>query len=233
MKLEELFRNLSYGELSNLAIGNEGAGYISADDLPKMTLLTNQSVAAIYTRFILCTKELIFQSRDHMAFYYLRPEFARSNDESKAHCKYIIDSKQEPYTGDIIRVLRVFNEIGRELPLNDNEQYASVYTPQFDCIQLSHPSNEDVFSVHYQANHPKLDDDDLSQDIRLPFFLEEALQAHVAYKVFSNMSGAENSAKAAEHLQRFENICIDVVEKDLVNTSISNTNIKSYKWGWE
>lgn len=232
MKLEELFRNLSYSELSNLAIGNEGAGYIDSANISKMVLLTNQSIATLYTRFILCTKELVIQSNDHMAFYYLRPEFARSNP-APAHNKYIIDSELEPYTGDIIRVLRVFNEIGKELPINDAEQYASVFTPQFDCIQLSHPCNDDVFSIEYQANHPILNDTDLQQEIRIPFFLEEALQAHIAYKVFSSMAGQENSSKAAEHFQRYENICIDVLEKDLVNTSISTTNIKAYKWGWQ
>ena len=232
MKLEELLRNLSYAELSNLSIGNEGAGYTSQDDIPKLVLYTNQSLSAMYTRFILNQKELVLKSYDHIAFYYLRPEFAESNKQP-AHKKYILDSKMEPYTGDIIRVLQVINEVGRVLPLNDTEQYAAVYTPQFDCIQLSHPVSGDVFSVLYQANHPVLKDDDLSQEIRIPFFLEEALQAHVAYKVFSHMSGAENSAKAMEHMQRYENICIEVLEKDLVHTSVANTNIKAYKWGWE
>lgn len=232
MKLEQLFKNLSYGELSNLSIGNEGAGYISADDIPKLVMYTNQSLTALYTRFILNYRELVLKSYDHIAFYYLRPEFAQSN-ELPAHKKYIIDSPMEPFTGDVIRVLQVFNEVGKELPLNDNEQYAAVYTPQYDCIQLTHPCNDDVFSVHYQATHPALKDDDLCQEIRIPFFLEEALQAHVAYKVFSHMNGQENSAKSQEHMQRYENICLEVMEKDLVHTSVSNTNIKSYKWGWE
>lgn len=232
MKLEELLRNLSFGELSNLSIGNEGAGYISDNNIPKMVMYTNQSLSALYTRFILSQRELVLRSYDHIVFYYLRPEFAESSD-APAHTKYIMDSKLEPYKGDIIRVLQVFNEIGKQLPLNDNEQFAAVFTPQYDCIQLTHPVSGDVFSVLYQANHPTLNDEDLSQEIRIPFFLEEALQAHVAYKVFSHMAGDDNSAKAMEHLQRFENICVEVVEKDLVHTSVSNTNIKAYKWGWQ
>ncbi len=232
MKLEELFRNLSFGELSNLSIGNEGAGYISADNIPKLVMYTNQSLVALYTRFILNQKELVLRSYDHVTFYYLRPEFACSSKQP-AHRKYIMDSDLEPFTGDLIQVLQVFNEVGKVLPLNDNEQYAAIFTPQYDCIQLTHPVSGNVFSVHYQATHPALKDDDLQQEIRIPFFLEEALQAHVAYKVFSHMNGQENSAKAVEHMQRYENICIEVTEKDLVHTSISNTNIKSIKWGWE
>lgn len=232
MKLEELLKNLSLGELSNLAIGNEGAGYISDNNIPKLVLYINQSLAAMYTRFILKQSELMLRSYDHITFYYLRPEFAQSSD-APAHKKYIEDTKVEPYKGDIIRVLQVFNEFGIELPLNDNEQFAAVFTPQYDCIQLTRPVTGNVFSVLYQANHPTLNDEDLSQEIRIPFFLEEALQAHVAYKVFSHMAGAENSAKALEHMQRFENICVEVVEKDLVHTSVSNTNIKANKRGWE
>ena len=61
MKLLDLFERLSFGELSNLAIGMEGAGTIRESDQRKVLAHVNDGLLQLYSRFILQTKYLFLR----------------------------------------------------------------------------------------------------------------------------------------------------------------------------
>lgn len=239
MKISELFRRLSYGELSNLSLAGEGSGFINPDNHPQMIQYTNEALLRLYSRFTLLNKDVLLEQVGHITNYHLIPRYAESS-RSDARYPYIKDLPGEPFTGDVIRILEVFNQLGR-LPLNDMNHALSVFTPTPDTLQVPNPVEGAPLSVMYQARHPVLNDikepteaDSVltDQEITLPFFLEGALTNFIAYKVYSHMNGADNMVKSQEYNATYETICLDVETRDLVNQTIATSHHKLEQRGF-
>lgn len=233
MLLEDLYQRLSYGELNNLSLAAEGSGAILEAAQPRIVMYANEAMIRLYTTFILRTNSVILTPLDHVTNYHLKKRFAFSQRaESDEDFLYIQDLDDEPFTEDVIKVLEVFDGAGQAVPLNDAEQPNSVFTPQALMLQVPTAWNGQVLSLLYQASHPILDVSDPHSIIDLPEVLHGALTAFIAHKVYSHMNTAESSAKAGEHMNTFMGICTDVVEKDLVATSILQSNSRFHKRGW-
>lgn len=241
MRVEELFRNLSYGEFSNTALGNSGNGTITEDKYPQILIYTNEGLLRLYSRFMLSEKTLLLEEVPHITNYHLKRQFAESS-QSDEPWKYIKDLPGEPFEEDVIRILEVFDHRGTRRPLNDSDLSESLFTPQPDVLQIPHPKNGAPTSLSYQARHKPLlsrrtkkEGEDwslLDQEIILPFFLEGALQAIIASKAFSHMNGQETLVKSQEHFASYEAICMDVEERDLVGMTINTTHSKLQKRGF-
>lgn len=233
MNLEQLFTDLSYGVLSNLSLSADGSGSIQEDKQPQIVLYANEGLLRLYSRFVLLEKDVLIEMVEHITNYHFLKKFTESaHDPAKDHYPYIKDLIQEPYEEDMLKILAVYNSLGQKVPLNDNERIDSVFTPRDKVLQVPRPINGASLSVLYQAKHPKLTVEDLEAEIQLPIVLEGALTAYIAYKVFSSMNTDVSSAKAQEHFQIFGNICDEVEDRDMVNSSVVTTNARFGKRGW-
>jgi hypothetical protein len=236
VKLNELFKRLSYGELSNLAIGSEGVGSIPEDAQNRIVNYTNEALLRLHSRFLLRENLLFIEQLEHLTYYYLLKRFARSQltdppCPNTPHL-YIIDHEDEPFQDDVIKIMQVIDQEGTILVLNDVECEDSVYTPQPNLLQLPKPVDGQVLAIEYQARHPKLEFDDPCQEIDLPFVLEGALTSYIGYKAYSHMNGQENAAKAMELMQLFEAICTEVEAKDTVSQTRTTTLTKFHARGF-
>ena len=225
MKLKVLLSRLSFAELSNLSLGNEGQGIIKEEDVPKLVTHVNDGLVRIYSRFVLCTKQLLIEQVQHITNYHLITKYAESAG-ADVRWPYIKDLPGNLFTGDVIRILEVHDIVGREYVLNDKDDPTSLFTPAPQILQVPHPKAGKGLAVLYQARHDYIENDDLEQEIVIPFVLEGALQAFVAYKVFSHMNGQENQVKSQEHLNTYDGICTDVEERDLVNVTFATSHHK-------
>ena len=233
MRVTDLYRMLSYGELSNLAMSSSGAGTILEADKPKILIYANDALLRLYSKFILREKDVLIELHDHVTNYHLDSRFSvTGQDALVAPIPYIKDLPLEPFENDVIKILSVYDSLGSKLPLNDAECYTSVYTPQANVLQVPNPIAGDCLSVLYQAKHPALDVARPNDIIQLPDVLHSALTGFIAYKVFSHINTQESTAKAQEHLSLYTNILSDAVESDTVITSISGTNVRFQKRGW-
>lgn len=232
MNVNELFRRLSYGELSNLSIGGEGSGTIKEDGRNRIINYANEALVRLYSRYVLRENDLIIQLEDYITSYHISCKFALTHEETPGLTRYIVDHEGDPYTGDFIKALTIYNSVGERLPLNDVGNSMSVFTPQPNTIQVPFPASGEVIGVNYQAKHAPLPYDNEESCIELPTVLEGALTALIAHKVFLNMNGQENSAKAVEYLATYEGICAEVTDRDLVNSSSSQTSEKFYERGF-
>ncbi|ANJ65217.1 putative 30 kDa protein [Erwinia phage vB_EamP_Frozen] len=233
MKISELYKTLSYGELSNLSIGMDGVGSILEDAKPRILHYANEGLTRLYGRFILKEKDVMIELVDHITNYHLLRMYAESYfDPEVVGYPYIKDLFNEPFTEDVIKILSVYNGVGQKLPLNDNERSDSLFTPTGKILQVPNPRTGVSLSVLYQAKHPELLPNDEDQDIHLPQVLEGALVAFIAYKVFSHMNTDVSTAKAQEHMSVYASVCDEVEQHDLVNSSISTTNSCFRKRGW-
>lgn len=233
MTLQDLFDRLAQGELTNLPMAKTGSIDPSAN--AKLTNYTNQGLLKLYTRYILKEGDLLLQLHRHITFYHLLPRFSTSymptGTSDDELVRYIWDSPTEPFVDEIVKVLAVFNDCGEPIPLNDDAQPYSVFTPQARLLQVPNPDEGKALSIHFQQRHTVLQGE-LSDVIELPDVLEEALTSFVAYKAFSHMNSADSNQKAQEYLASFNAICSEVVDRDLVNSSISQSNSRFHRGGW-
>lgn len=227
MKLSELMKKLSYGELSNLALSGEGSGSIIESAQPRIILLVNDALKDIFSKFNLNQRTTLIQSLDWKSFYELRKEFAVMDPTEGL--KYILDTPNNIFMDDIVKITQITNEVGAILPLNDSEQWASVFTPKYNVVQLTHPGSSQVFSVSYQALHPTLfmeGEGLLDQEISIPSILEPALRMKIALPIFSAMSGQEYSIKAQQLESAYEGQLAEIEQKNLIANSVVPTNVK-------
>jgi hypothetical protein len=233
MKVVELFRRLAYGELSNLAINN-GDGTIIEEKHPQIIQYVNEGLLRLYSRFLLSEKHLILEQYAHVTTYHMQIKYAETSG-SNTHHPYIKDLPDEPFLGDVIKILHVYDELGNEYPLNDKDDQYSLFTPQPDMLQVPEPIERRPLSVTYQARHPLLDDRIgyiLDQEVDLPFSLEGALQNYVAYKTYCHMNGQENIAKGQESYQNYEMVCAEVEMRDLTSQSFHTSHTKLEQRGF-
>ena len=232
MNIEDLFRNLSLGELSNLALSGEGSGTILENYRQKIILYANDALTRLHTRFPLRTKYVLIEMYAHITNYHLLPRFARNTTPKVETYTYILDLPLEPFVDEVLQVEWVFDSYGCLLPLNDAGNPCSLFTPQNKVIQIPNPVAGTALNVVYRTKHDELDFTKLDQPIVLPDTLHSAFTAYIAYKVYSHMNTAEASNKAQEHLAFYESVCAEVQEHDTVNATISTTNQRFESKGW-
>lgn len=234
MKVSQLLARLSRGPLENLSMSNDGDGTIATAKHPKLVGYANEALLKLYARFNLAEKELVIELDETITNYKLSSLYAVTTaaaNPTKPH--YIKDSVSDPFTDDLIQVLRVYTTSDTPLPkqvgLNDDNDSKSVFTPKHDLLQVPDPVQGVPLYLLYQAMHAQLAETGagyLDAEIILPPILEPALVSYVAHLVYFHMNGQEHGIKAAEHLANYENLCAEIVEKDLANTSLSSTNTK-------
>ena len=226
MNVTELFRRLSYEKLGNLALAANGTGTIVDDQKPKIIAHANAGLLRLYSKFLLKESDLLLQQKEHITNYHFQTKFALNGEVCPSVVKYIFDKPSEKFTGDLIKVLGVVDSTGTGHTLNDIDDINSYFTPQPNILQIPRPVEGRMINVIYQARHPVLTYDDMDACIELPVVLEEALLSWITYAVYSAMNGQENLTKGQEQLAMFENVCEEVIERDMVNSSSSNTGCK-------
>lgn len=232
MKLQELFNELAIGELSNLAFAKTGV--IDTASHAKVVAAINVALNDIYSRIPLAEKEVLVETLDWKSIYFIRKEHARM-DPTPGFLKYILDTPTNPFTGDLVKVLCVSNEIGDPLPVNDAEQWASVFLPAFDTVQFNHPGAKQVFSVQYQALHPKLvveGDKYLDQVLRVPPVLMDMVKLKTASTLLAPMGGQNETLKAQALEAKYEARHTSLVLKNDVGDTGVHTNVKAMLRGY-
>lgn len=227
MTLEDLFSRLSLGVLSNLAIGSEGQGTIPAQHQRRVAMTVHTALGQLYGRFNLLEREMVIRVYGAWTEYPFEARYA--DTDPTVGPKFIEDNPSNPFTEDVLKVLQIFNAWGEEIAMNDPGDPTALFTPNNRLLLVPAPVEGDCYHLLYQAQHPKIATAApvaLDQPILLPPILVMALEHHVAYQVLSPMNGAEASAKAGEHLARYDMVCAEVEGRDLATTSLVQTHSK-------
>lgn len=230
MKLETLLKDLAMGELNNFYMAETGS--IDAENLPRVLSAINQSLTDVYTRFVLEEKELHILCFASKTMYPLQKKHA-TTDPTPHVPKYILDTHEYPFTGDLVQILSVTDEMGYTVTMNDRGKYGSVFIPRYDTIQVTNPSNNKMLAVTYQATHAPLFTDIntcsntvMNQEVNISPLLEEALRARIASRVFSSMMGKEYVNKAGVLDAKYEALCAEAEQRNLINGSAFTTTCK-------
>jgi hypothetical protein len=233
MLVQDFFTNLANCELQNLSVAAGGA--IAPSAYPRFFKHTNDALLQLYSKFLLKENDFILQLYEHITNYRLIPEYSVNytplGTADNRPIRYIVDLPHEKFKDELIKVTQVFDHMGREIQLNDENEPFSVFTPQVKMLQVPNPMTGVYLNVKYQQRHPVLKGE-LSEYIELPDVLETALSSYVAYRVFSQMNSQDGVARSQDYQKLFDSTCDDVAVSEMFNLSISQTNARFEKGGW-
>ena len=218
LRTSDIISRLAYGELSNLKMATEVPGTIQAASLPNVLIQLNEGLKHLFSRFLLSQKEVIINTQPTITHYFLRFEYALSNEESTQPVRYVDDSACDGFDGRISKILSVFDGFGRQVYMNKVQEPLSVFTPQHDCLQITANHQTEQFYVIFQALHPIVEfDPDAGKDslIFMPPALEQPLVYLIASKIYGQMNGQANAAKSAVLHQMFEAKLLESEFRDL------------------
>lgn len=234
LKLNTLFEQLAYGELSQHRIGKEGL--IDPSDYPNLISHINHGLTKLHSKFPLQHKELLLLQFKHITRYKLDTKYSISSNDSSVDYKYILDTDDEPFMDDVIRIESIYDSQGCNVPLNDEYAKNSWFTPNPDTIQIPYPVDGNLASIIYRANHVKIPLDTVDPenvDIEIPSVLEGALAAHVASRVYVSLGNATSAQLSAYYRAIYTDEVSQVERFNLLQSSEGSTDIKFIMGGWK
>ena len=233
-KLSEVYRGLALSTLKGTGAVTDDRLGIEPDSKPEILAAINEGLVRLHSRFPLKTNNCIVEMKEGRTDYPLHSKYAYSRFTKltlEVQYPYIMDGFMKPFQDDVIKILNVFDNSGNRRRLNDYSDPRAIFTPRPDTIQCMRPRHFEALNVTYQAKHPVLTGDE-EQEVDLADTLMTALHNWVGYRYHTGLNTTEANAKAAEYLQTYESICGEVVDYDLANGSMSNTNVLFEKRGW-
>lgn len=218
MTLDDFFVRLGYGELSNLAIGEEAMGTVAPSQEDKLVVATNHALTQIFSRFL------------HKRTYVkLVLDSTRQVYKIVATEPALVFGPGESFPGAVIKITDVARlddptttdtDEAQTLGINRRGSKDGIKIIAFDTIEVDAPLDGETLRVDYQGRHPELSlPADLSEEIEVHPALEEALELCVAARIYSGMNGQENLLKARELRAAYEEACNRVSLEDLLNES--------------
>lgn len=195
MKVSDFFQNIALGELNGSNMTELSGFEILEAKLPIVINSLNQGLDFLFTRFDLKESQVVIQLKEGITRYYIDSDYALSN-QNLSLPKYLLDSVDNPYPDDLLQVLQVFDENGNELCVNDEYAQYGVFTPEYNCIQVSENvlQSAEYLVVIYRAKHSKIPLDtprNSKINLNIPVSFNTALQTYVASLVYMNQGGQE------------------------------------------
>lgn len=232
MNVDDMFRRLSFGELSNLALGQSGEGFITNKDQNKIVTYANAALIVLYSRFIHKRSFISIRLQNGVKRYQLNSAFAVSRTAAhptKPH--YVLDTVEEPFDDDVIKILCFDYE--NEDEVLKQEVMSSIRHLSIDTLLVKNPKDGVVIDIEYQARHPTLTlPADRSEQILLAPILWAALDAKIAASVYGSMNGEANMVKAQGLLAEYEQLCMLAKMDDLLQETTESDVDKLHKAGW-
>lgn len=247
MKLQEVFDQLTHGELSNLSIGGNEAGVISPANYNRLVPHVNLGLTALYKRFPLKEGRLILELQSTRTTYPIHSNYAVSSRTSRETVRYIKDSTAAPFKDDIHKIERVYTDKGLEFGLNDESDPYGMFTPSATVLRVPADIAAQVIGLPdelksprvelvYRANHPLIvaDGADLEPDsieLELPYSHLEPLLLFIASRVHTPTGMTNETNMGNTYFQKYEASCQQL---ELTNLRVDqgSQNDRLYRNGW-
>ena len=233
MKLARIFEYLSQGELAQHYVAESSCGSIEPENYHKLIPNINMALLELYKRFPVLRKDLLIKVNPLLTNYPLREKYAVSSSLASLN-KYILDTPQEPFKGDILLIEDVIDESGIVLYLNEDTTQYSIYTPTFDTVTIPAPEDGQYLTVGYRAAPEHISSvgiDPEDYDVLLPPVMLEALLLYVYSKYHTGLDVQIVEGTRVNFAREFEKS----VSRIEFGTMINKTNHRNTKFtqnGW-
>lgn len=247
MNLQEVFDQLTNGELSQLSIGGNEAGVINPSNYNRLVPHVNLGLTALYKRFPLKENRLSLELQSNRTTYPLHSNYAVSSKTSKEAVRYIKDSASTAFKDDIHKVERVYASSGYEFSLNDESDPYGLFTPSATVLRVPSavaaqsmdlPSElkSPLVEVVYRANHPLIvaDGADLEPEaieLELPYSHLEPLLLFIASRLHTPTGMTNETNMGNTYYSKYEAACQHI---ELTNLRVDqgSQNSRLYQNGW-
>lgn len=247
MKLQEVFDQLTHGELSQLSIGGNEAGVINPNNYNRLVPHVNLALTALYKRFPLKEGRLTLEFQPTRTTYPIHSAYAVSSRSSREPVRYIKDSLSAPFKDDIHKIERVYAESGYEFSLNDESDPYGMFTPSATVLRVPSDVAAQVIGLPdelkspqvelvYRANHPLIiaDGADLEPDLielELPYSHLEPLLLFIASRVHTPTGMTNETNMGNTYFAKYEAACQQLETTNLrVDQGSQNTRLVRNGW---
>jgi len=205
--LSELFNYVVTLDSSSLDLDTDGDGVIKAAAYPKVINAINLGLTSLYNEFPVRERAVNVQLYDHITQYTLSSQFAQANTDSTETIKYVQDSAAYPFEDDISIILSVTTELGLELPMNNNSEISSIYTPYYNVIQHPYPNDDNAIGVVYKAKHQEIPKtaNAATYVVYIPMQILPMLLLFINHKLLAAINKEESMAKLTEYVGALNN----------------------------
>jgi hypothetical protein len=212
--LEQMLESLSYDTLSFMTDSNHANGTIAPDQIAKVVSRINSVLRRLSVRFVLNEKSVKVTVTADRRYYPLTADAA-----------WIESDPEDPFIGDVGRILGIETPYGRMHPMGDTAIYDSiVLRDEGTAFALDTSLSSGTYRVIYKAATPqfKTDGSDLTQELNIPEALLNAVYMGVAAITYEGIGGPENLAMARDKWAHYEkeageakiNSAVEVEEND-------------------
>jgi hypothetical protein len=225
MYIKEIFEHLAQGELRTLAIGGMDDGGILRHNYDKIIPHINMGITEIYKRFPAQAQKIDIQCDPSILEYKLHRDYTQSS--GTAPVLYIMDSVEEPFLGDIIRIEEITGKV-----LNNNNDDTSIHTDYLSFIVPE--ATDELMELSYRAKLPHVDINTFyinTTELNLPYAYLSALLNYIGMRMTIGMPPKEGVSDSNTFLGRFEASIAKIFELGLVVTD-NTTNEKAINNGW-
>jgi hypothetical protein len=246
MKLQQVFTQLTSGELSQLSIGGGESGEINESNYKKVVPHINLGLTALYRRFFLKEGRVNLSFVPGKLIYPIHSNYAVSNTKSSVTDKFLQDTLS-PFKDDILKIEGVLTDSGFEIPLNDVLDPLSIITPSPTILRLptalvsqanSLPESYQTvgLTVVYRANHPQINIDhplfDIEkEELELPESHLDALLLYVASRVNTPLGMVNEFNAGNNYASKYEMACKQL-EANSFQINPGTSNHRLIRNGW-
>lgn len=200
------------------------------EQFPAIINALNLELTQLYSRYPVLEKDVAFRRFPEISLYHLTRRYCRSNDESKELYKYILDTKDNPFLGDILKIENAYTESGQHIVLNDNNNPRAWFTPSFDTIQIPNTTdiNTRIAIIGYKAKPEHIDPNttDFEKDIYIPSYLEEPMIYGITMRVAERLPTQTGMQVVQMAQAKYKELCDNVDTLNLFHENNVSTNIK-------
>lgn len=239
MTLQDIFDQLSSGELLKLSIGGDEEGGIQPENYQKVINHINLGLLSLYTRFHLKEGRVTIRLHPSRLLYPLTKE-EMYHTQKLGFC-------DEEFEEDIIKVESVLTDGGMALALNDANDLFSCHTPTDRLLRLPcdltgknssvpHEIRTDFLTVVYRAKHKKIEKtpgnfSPASVQVDLPETHLWALLLFVASRAHNPVGMSNEFHAGNSYYNKYEAECQLLEANGLqIDQGYLNTRLKDKGW---
>ena len=235
-KVQDFIASLAYGTLKNLheSIVDNKTHTVKESAIPEIIHWLNEGLTSIHTTYEI--KDVVsVHIHESRTLYPIRSEYNMSLEEylklQPPYERFLWKNLEEEYNNNLMQVVLVTTHEGVKLPLNDASNMFSVFTPEYDVLQLPVNLLGGVLDVVYRAKHPEVKYEE-NTPIKLPPLLYDALANYIAYKIHSGMNTDLSVKNAEKYLQEYTSIINHAIENGVIENDHTPDFSKFYLRGF-
>lgn len=205
MTLDDIFFQLSNGELSQLSIGTSNGGSIPTNQRKKVAASVQLGLNDLYKSFLIKEKSV---QVDLVADQY--------------------EYELATLAPDLVGVERIEDSDGYEVPMNGLNNLLNVNLTTYNTMVIPSGTEYTHYTVVYRAAHPDIDmtaaeTDPTTVDIELPPHFLNALLYFVGSRIHTPMATAELNV-GTDYLMKYEAEKLRLKELNLSPDRVSDTS---------